>query len=290
MQSKPTDTHDELPQLGPRAAESHKGDYGRVLMIGGSVGMAGAISLAGMAALRSGAGLVTLAVPESCLAVVAGFEPSYMTYPLPCDARGRLTVAAREEIVRLAATADCLAVGPGLGRSSSLTALVQWMYQVLPKPLVVDADGLFALSEPGGLLNEPGGPRILTPHAGELRRLLHLDASGRSELELCAVQLALSSHAVIVLKGHRTFVTDGRQGTHNLTGNPGMATGGSGDVLTGVLAGLLGQGLTPFNAARLGVHVHGLAGDLAAEQLGQVSLIASDLPRYLPQAFRHLER
>lgn len=289
MQGKPTETHDELPRLAPRPLDSHKGDYGRVLLIGGSLGMAGAISLAGLAALRSGAGLVTLAVPEVCLSVVASFEPSYMTYPLPCDARGRLTISAREEIARLAAGVDCLAVGPGLGRSAPLTALVQWMYQVLPNPMLIDADGLYALSQPGLLWRDAGGPRVLTPHPGELRRLVDSDEETRDGLELRAAQLALSSQAVVVLKGHRTWITDGRQGAHNLTGNPGMATGGSGDVLTGVITALIGQGLSPFQAARLGVYLHGLAGDLAAEQRGQVSLIASDLPAFLSLAFRHLE-
>ncbi len=282
-------SHSDLPALPVRSADSHKGDYGRALLIGGSRGMSGAIALAGLACLRSGAGLVTLAVPDNCLEVVASFEPSYMTVPLPCDAAGRLTVAAQERLAELADTATCLACGPGLGRSPRVTDLVTWMYEVLPQPVVFDADALFALAERRDRLEEPAGPRILTPHLGELRRLAGIGDLQRGPAELFAAQFAAATRSIVVLKGHRTVVTDGRQATHNTTGNPGMATGGAGDVLTGIITALVAQRLTPFNAARLGVYVHGRAGDLAAAALGQTSLIARDIAQHLPAAFMELE-
>jgi NAD(P)H-hydrate epimerase len=277
-----------LPKLPPRRPESHKGDFGRALLIGGSRGMSGAIALAGMAALRSGAGLVTLAVPDRCLEVVASLEPSYMTTPLPCDDRGRLTAEAQDEIARLAATATCVACGPGLGQSDSLTELVAWSYESLSAPLVLDADGLNAIVGGDDRLRAPGGPRILTPHPGEFRRLVaDRDAQASVEqLRRQAVQLAGALGVVVVLKGHRTLITDGERRTFNATGNPGLATGGTGDVLTGVITALVCQGLSPYEAAQLGAHVHGLAGDLAASQLGMVSLVARDLMTYLPEAFQ----
>lgn len=281
-----------LPQLPARRPESHKGDFGRALLLGGSRGMSGAIALAGMAALRGGAGLVTLAVPDACLDVVASFEPSYMTSPLSCDQDGRIVLAAKEAIVELSENATCVACGPGLGRSRELTELVGWLYENVTRPVVFDADALNALSSRADGLAAAGGPRILTPHPGEFRRLVDDNASRSSVDSLCerAVELAEEQGVVMVLKGHRTLITDGARITYNATGNPGMASGGSGDVLTGLIAALLCQGLAAFDAAQLGVHVHGLAGDLAADRLGQVSSIASDLVNHLPEAFRRLDR
>jgi len=286
-----------LPQLPPRRADSHKGDYGRALLIGGSRGMSGAMGLAGMATLRSGAGLVTLAVPRGIQDVVASFEPSYMTHGLTDD-RGHLAAPAADEVLTLAANATAIALGPGLGRRPVLTEIAARLYDEIDKPMVVDADGLFALAERRGVLTQPAGPRILTPHPGEFARLTGqpYDPSQRAE---AAAKLARGEAATgeaastagnhpttVVLKGHHTVVTDGQRYSINQTGNPGMATGGSGDVLTGIITALLCQGLPPFDAARLGVHVHGLAGDLAAADIGEVSLIASDLLDYLPAAFQ----
>ena len=276
-----------LPTLPERAIDAHKGHFGLALLVGGSRGMAGAMGLAGMAALRGGAGLVRLAVPDVCLDTIAAFEPSYMTAPLPSDRAGRIALAARERIVELAETATVVACGPGMGRSLGLDALVAWLYVNLPQPMVVDADGLNALSSRPEVLSEPGGPRILTPHPGEFARLLGKTFRiAPQKAPPVAINLAARLGVVIVLKGHRTCVTDGTTRAINTTGNPGMATGGSGDVLTGLVAALACQGLSPFDAARLGVYLHGLAGDLAAEQLGQESLAASDLVRFLPEAFR----
>jgi NAD(P)H-hydrate epimerase len=278
-----------LPCLPPRRPDSHKGDYGRALLIGGSWGMAGAISLAGMACLRSGAGLVRLAVPAGILETVAGFEPSYMTVPLFGD-KGRrigLTAGDLQNITALAAQATCVAIGPGLGQSAELTALVCAAYQTLKQPLVVDADALNALAAASSDLAQHSGPRILTPHPGEFCRLAKLTPdTPRGDQITRAKLLAEEMGTVILLKGNQTLITDGTRQVVNETGNPGMATGGTGDVLTGVITALVCQGLTPFDAAVLGAHVHGLAGDLAAAELGQVSLIASDLLRYLPKAFQ----
>jgi ADP-dependent NAD(P)H-hydrate dehydratase len=276
----------ELPRLPPRLPESHKGDYGRALLIGGSRGMTGAIALAGMACLRGGAGLVKLAVPDVCLDVAAGFEPSYMTFPLPSDKEGRLKFAAKDALDELLAAATCVACGPGLGRSGETTRFVKWLYRSVAQPLVLDADALNALASLSNGLAKPAGPRILTPHPGEFARLVGKKQLSPDDQAKQAIALAKQHGLVIVLKGHRTLVTDGTREVRNTTGNPGMATGGTGDVLTGLITALVCQGLAPFEAAQLGVHLHGLAGDLAAAELGQPSLIASDLIRFLPQAMQ----
>ena len=284
-----------LPQIPPRDPASHKGDFGRVLLIGGSRGMSGAIALAGMAATRSGAGLVTLAVPDACLETVACFDPCYMTIPIACDTEGRLAASAKSALLELTANFTSVGLGPGLARGSGVTQLVSEIYKRVTCPMVVDADALNALVErPAGLAN-PGGPRILTPHPGEFRRLVgahfSLDESREQTRQSReeARRLAEEFGVIVVLKGHQTLITDGRQSYENETGNPGMATGGAGDVLTGVITALLGQGFTPLDAARLGVHVHGLAGDLACDDLGEVSLVASDILEYLPESFQELQ-
>lgn len=279
-----------LPRLPVRDPEGHKGSYGTALLVGGSPSMSGAISLAAMAALRSGAGLVRVATSSQCLNVVAGHEPSYMTVPLPTDRKGRISLSAEAVIRKQAAAATAVALGPGLGRSLGLDALVWRLYADLPQPLVVDADALNALSARWSWDRLPAGPRVLTPHPGEFARLLHREPIEPERREQMAVELAAQSRTVVVLKGHRTLITDGRTWWKNTTGNPGMATGGSGDVLTGIITALLCQHLPPFDAARLGVFLHGLAGDLAAAELGQESLIASDLLRFLPAAFREFHR
>lgn len=276
-----------LPNLPPRKPDAHKGDFGRALLIGGSRGMSGAIALAGMAALRSGAGLVKLAVPDCCLEVIASFDPVYMTVPLPHDSEGRIDRAAQQQLTGLIQLATCIALGPGIGRSEGLTALVEWLYTTCPKPMVVDADALNALATRPVPLGGAGGPRVLTPHPGEFARLL------RGDEELSWLQQARRAEAlakehgvVIVLKGHRSLITDGDKSIRNSTGNPGMAKGGSGDVLTGVITALVCQGLSPIDAAQLGCHVHGAAGDLAALRRGEVSMTARDLLRGLPNALR----
>ncbi|MDZ4781669.1 MAG: NAD(P)H-hydrate dehydratase [Planctomycetia bacterium] len=266
-----------LPQLAPRDPESHKGDYGRLLLIGGSRGMSGAIALAGLAAVRSGAGLVRLATPDVSLDAVAAQFPAYMTLALPSDRHGRIARTAWDALHRAIEQVNVVAIGPGLGRSLGLGWLVDRLYREVALPMVVDADALNALADRGTPLAEHSGPRILTPHSGEFRRLVPNSSNDRAEQESQAIELARSAGIVLVLKGHHTLVTDGKMSFHNTTGNPGMATGGSGDVLTGVITALLGQGLTPLDAARLGVYLHGAAGDIAADVYGEVSLTPLDI-------------
>ncbi len=281
-----------LPRLPAREADSHKGDYGRALLVGGSRNMSGAIALAAMATLRSGAGLVTVAVPRSIQGVVAGINPCYMTRGLADDdghfSRDAWNASLGQEIAPTAA-----AVGPGIGRTDAVMEFVRFIFQAGDVPAVFDADALFALAVGDFDLSKRAAARVLTPHPGEFARLSKQPYQRNNRWKIAGdfVQQYSSSNGyplVLVLKGHDTVITDGQRYAINHTGNPGMATGGTGDVLTGVITALLCQGLSPFDAARLGVHVHGLAGDLAAADLGQVSLIASDVVEYLPKAFRAL--
>ena len=284
--SVPTQDSSPLSVLPPRSADSHKGDYGRALLIGGSQGMAGALAMAGLACLRSGAGLVTLATSSACQPTVAALEASFMTLPLPCDAKGRIASSALAALEPFLESATAVALGPGLGRSQQLVEFIGRLYRQVKQPMVVDADALDALARQPEVLPQAGGPRILTPHPGEFARLTARDSIPLEQRETWAVEFAQQTGVVLVLKGHRTVITDGKRLALNTTGNPGMATGGSGDTLTGILTALLCQHLDPYDAARLGCHVHGLAGDLAAAELGQIAMIASDLTRYLPTAWQ----
>ena len=278
----------DLPRLPPRRRESSKYDYGRVVVVAGSRGMAGAAALASMAALRSGAGLVEAVVPESIQATVAGFDPCVMTCGLPEDEAGRFAAAALPQLKAGVASADVVAVGPGLGRSEVIVEIVAKLWKTLPMPAVFDADALWALSQLGlSAAADHAGPRVLTPHAGELQRLLGEEpsraaAADRKRLEQAAIALARDTGCVLVFKGPDSLITDGTRQAHNETGNPGMATAGTGDVLTGVITALLGQGLGPFEAARLGAWVHGAAGDVAVSAHGEPALTAADLLKHLP--------
>jgi len=276
----------QLPKLKPRSPDSHKGDFGRVLMVAGSRGMSGAAVLCGSAALRGGAGLVRIAVPEGIWPVVAAGNPCFMTAPSPQDEAGRLSAAAESQLLDLAQANDVLGIGPGLGRSADLDKLLPQLLAKVQTPIVLDADGLNPFAGNAAKLKSHGGPLIITPHPGEFARLMGSDAQTvQGQRRELAARLAAECGLIAVLKGQGTIVTDGRRIYQNTTGNPGMATGGTGDVLTGVIASLLAQGLEPFAAAALGVHVHGLAGDLARDDKGEVSLIATDLLDYLPRAF-----
>jgi ADP-dependent NAD(P)H-hydrate dehydratase len=275
-----------LPVLPPRAADSNKGNFGRVLVVAGSRGMSGAAVLCGSAALRGGAGLVRVALPQEILPIVAAGNPCYMTAPLPQDEHGGLAEAARDDLLSLARANGVTAFGPGLGRGPVIGPLLEALLTQTPTPLVLDADGLNALPPHLGLLRFRAAPLILTPHPGEFGRLIGREiADVQARRQELAVGFAAEHGVVLVLKGHGTVVTDGRRVYINNTGNPGMATAGSGDVLTGVIAALAGQGLDAFAAAQLGVYLHGLAGDLARADLGEIGLIASDLLYHLPRAF-----
>jgi NAD(P)H-hydrate epimerase len=277
----------DVPHLPPRPLDTNKGTFGRVLIVSGSRGMSGAAVLCAGAALRGGAGLVRLAVPEGILPIVAAANPCYTTAPLPQDAQGRLSAAALPELLELLRGNSVAVLGPGLGQSHEIGDLLVAILEQTTTPLVLDADALNALAGRLDALRKHQGPIVLTPHPGEFARLLGCDIpTVQARREELAARFAATHGVVLVLKGHGTVVTDGRRVYVNTTGNPGMATGGTGDVLGGLIAALMGQKLETFAAAQLGVYLHGLAGDLARGQVGEVSLIASDLLGFLPGAFR----
>ena len=271
-----------LPSLPERAADAHKGTLGRVLCVGGSRGMAGSIALAARAALASGAGLVTAAVPDRIVETVAGFHPAVMTRPLDCDAAGRLTLAAAEDAVEWADAGDAAVIGPGLSRADLAQSFAREFITRADVPLVIDADALHAVAADAGCLNgQP--PRVLTPHPGEFAALSGASIEDvQSDRTAHAQRLAAAHSVVVVLKGAGTVVTDGRRTEVNETGNAGMATAGTGDVLTGMIAALLAAGMAAWDAARLAVHVHGLAGDDAAVRLSQTGMTSLDLLESLP--------
>lgn len=287
-----------LPLLSARDPHSHKGDFGRVIVIAGGRGMAGAAALCGLTCLRSGAGLVTIASPASAQPTVAGFSPCYMTVPLPEDDQGRLAEDDLSTLDDLLESADAAAFGPGLGQTEQVRAATDHFYRKRPLPAVIDADGLNALSkltdDHDDFLEKSAAPRVLTPHPGEFARLTGTQPGNDEEARVAAAgELArrnAKGELIVVLKGYRTVVTDGQQYAVNATGNPGMATGGTGDCLTGLITTLLAQGHPPFTAARLGVHLHGLAGNRAAEKHGETAMIATDLIDALPEAFASMKR
>ncbi len=276
-----------LPKLPKRRADTNKGDFGKVLIVAGSAGMTGAAVLASEAAYRSGAGLVTLACPSSLVPVLSARQTCAVVRPLADSGAGHLAPPAREQVAELSDACSVVAMGPGLGGEPPTVQEVREVVTMVGKPLVLDADALNAFAEHPDLLARGAAPRVLTPHPGELSRLTGAPiADIQKRREAAAKEAASRFLGVVVLKGHKTVVTDGGRTYVNTTGNPGMATGGSGDVLTGVIAALIGQGLSPFDAARLGVYLHGMAGDIAAKSVGETSLMATDILDALPAAFR----
>ncbi len=245
--------------------------------------MAGAIALAAMAAARSGSGLVSVVVPDRCLETVASFDPGLMTIPAPDTPDGQFAKAATATLQQPLERATALAIGPGMRTGEGAVQWVHLLATAVSKPRVFDADALNALAlQP--LTSPFQGPVVLTPHPGEWQRLSGVSAKDRSAQIEAAVQLASRWNCVVVLKGTATLVTDGQSRWFNSTGNPGMAKGGSGDCLTGLISGLLAQGLSAWDAARLGVYTHGLAGDLAAQQRGQYGMTPQDLIHCIPDA------
>ena len=279
--------------LPRRSRQGHKGTYGTVLGIGGSRGMAGAVALAGRAALLAGAGLVRLAVPDPILETVAGYFPEPTTIPCPADHAGRFAFDAWEPLLAHAEQCTVMFLGPGLGRSGELDRLVPLFLQKITKPIVVDADALNALSVAGTLGFPLPQPVVMTPHAGEFARLRGEPTPPEKDpakRQAAAREFSRRLGIVLVLKGHETIITDGEQLSRNTTGNPGMATGGSGDVLTGMIAGLMAQRFSPvFDAVRLAVHLHGLAGDIAAARFGEESVTATAILDAIPNAFARIK-
>ena len=276
----------QLPaQLLHRRLNAHKGDFGHIFILAGSRRFSGAAVLCSEAALRTGAGLVTLGIPKSLNNAIIKIKPKeVMTLPLPQTREGSLSVRSYKKIEDFIKNIDVLVAGPGLSQNKSTQDLVRKVISKTDKPVVVDADGINALV---GHLDLLGVVQILTPHPGEMARLLGISVkrvqNNRKEI---AKKFARDYNVTVVLKGYNTVVADKRNIYINRTGNPGMATAGSGDVLTGMIAACLGQGLSAFAAAKCAVYLHGLAGDLAAKEKTQISLIASDIIDKIPEAVK----
>lgn len=269
-----------MTRLPKRRRDSHKGDYGRVLVVAGSPGMCGAAALAARAAQRAGAGLVYVACPERVLDVLSVKLDCAVIRPFPVQ-------GAAARILEHAADCDVAVVGPGLSREGYVVDALRELIPALEIPFVLDADGLNAFQGQADLLARGHAPRVLTPHPGEASRLLDRPvAELEKDRKASVVELAKRFLAVALLKGRHTLISDGAKTAVNKTGNPGMATGGSGDVLAGIIGALMGQGMSPYDAAVYGAHVHGRAGDLAKRKLGEISLTAGDLVEALPAAFR----
>lgn len=275
-----------LPPLPEHAPDTHKGMCGRVLVIAGSTGMTGAGALAAMAALRSGAGLVTWAIPEPLAPIAAIKCTEVITAPLPSTENGNPSIEARDYLSEASHEADAVILGPGLPTAGETGELLRLLIPEIYAPLILDAGGLTAMGTNHKPLAKRRKATVLTPHPGEMSRI-----NGKRVDEIlqdrpaAARALAEATEAIVVLKGAGTVVSNGNETWTNETGNPGIATAGSGDVLSGVLAALLAQGLEPYDAARLGAYLHGLAGDLATAALGPHGVIASDIVERLPAAF-----
>ncbi len=276
-----------IPKLKPRPIDAHKGDFGKVLIVAGSLGMSGAAALAGKAALRSGAGLVRIATPKSILPIVAAIDPCYTTIPLPEDDAGRISAKATAQIINAAAQNDATAFGPGIGTTTDLRNVLAQLIEQQALNLIIDADGLNNLATLGDWPDKAKANIILTPHPGEMKRLWSplIREPIPQDRQNQAVTLAQRTNAIVVLKGAGTVVTDGDKVYTNKTGNPGMATAGSGDVLTGIITALKAQGLDALQAAILAVHTHGRAGDIAAKNKTQTSLTATDIINNIPKAW-----
>ncbi len=269
-----------LPERDPAA---HKGNFGRVLLLCGSVGFTGAAALAARAALRTGSGLIFVGVPERVYPILAAKLDEPMVFPLPDDGCGRLSALGAAEIAWRLRDCDACLVGPGLGRSPEILEIVRAVLAASPCPVVLDADGLNALDGHIDVLRGAARPVVLTPHEGEFARLGGDLSPGR---RAAAEAMARDTGAVVLLKGRGTVVTDGSRTYVNPTGNPGMATGGSGDVLSGILTSLLGQGLAPLEAAAAAAYVHGAAGDDCAARLGQYGMTPGDMVEALPRQLK----
>lgn len=271
-----------LASLPDRDPWGHKGTFGKLLLLCGSKGYTGAAYLSAMGALRTGAGLVFLGVPECIYAIEAVKLTEPVVFPL-ADAGGKLSAEALTEILERLPKMDAVLIGPGLGQSPGTLAVVKAVLEEAHCPLVLDADGINLVAGHRDILRGRKAPTILTPHDGEFTRLGGVLTENRME---SAASLARELGCVVLLKGHETCITDGTTHYRNKTGNPGMAVGGSGDVLAGMIAGLLGQGLPPIQAAACGAWLHGAAGDLAARDLGQYAMLPTDLLNRLPRLLK----
>ena len=271
-----------LDILPDRDASAHKGDFGRILLLCGSRGYTGAAYMAAMGALRTGAGLVYLGVPESIYTIEAVKLNEPIVFPLP-DEEGMLAASATQKILELLPKMDAVLIGPGMGQSKGVMAALKTVLREFDCPVVLDADGINLLAQHKYLLRGRTASTVLTPHEGEFIRLFGQIVPDR---QTAAEKLALELNCIMVLKGHGTIITDGSLSYYNPTGNPGMAVGGSGDVLAGMITSLLGQGITPLEAASAAVWLHGAAGDRCAEKLGQYAMLPTDLLEELPRLMK----
>ena len=272
-------THEDILNILPdRKPDSHKGNYGKILLLCGSLGYTGAAALAAMGALRSGAGLVYLGVPESIYAIEAVKLTEAIVFPLP-DENGMLSAKAVPLIREKLKTMDAVLIGCGLGISTGTMAVLDAVLREFKGPVVVDADAISMVAQYSELLKERMHPTILTPHEGEFLRL----RIGTDEDRIAgAMTAAKELNCIVLRKGHQSVITDGNDCYINPTGNPGMAVGGSGDVLSGILVSLLGQGIAPLEATACAAWIHGAAGDRCAEKLGQYGMLPKDMLQELP--------
>ena len=266
----------------PRPNNSHKGNYGKDLLLCGSKGYTGAAALSAMGALRVGAGLVYLAVPESIYVIEALKLTEPIVLPLP-DEGGKYAQEAISAIRPLLQGKDVILIGPGMGQSSNTEAVVCAVLREFQGPVILDADGINVMRAHIDVLRERKYPTVITPHDGEFIRIGGVISEDRIA---SAVNLANDLGVVVLLKGNRTIITDGQNCYINTTGNPGMATGGSGDVLAGMIAGLIGQGIAPLQAAACAAWLHGAAGDICAEQIGQYGMLPGDMLDVLPRLLK----
>lgn len=273
---------DVLRILPDRDPFAHKGNFGKILLLCGSKGFTGAAALAAMGALRCGAGLVYLGVPESIYEIEAIKLTEPVIFPLP-DTNGSFGQQAVDKILSRLQGMDAVLIGPGIGRTDGTFAVVKAVLESYNRPVVLDADGINVLSEHIDLLRGRTGPTVLTPHDGEFARIGGILTKDRAQ---AAMAFAQETKSIILLKGHRTVITDGRMCYLNQTGNPGMAVGGSGDVLAGMITALIGQGISPLEAAACGAWLHGAAGDICAKEIGQYGMLPTDMLQVLPRLLK----
>lgn len=278
--------------LPERKKETHKGTYGHLFVIGGSPGLTGAVCLACLSALRTGCGMVTAGVPESTNDIFEIKITEVMSKPLPESGRKTISPLAVEKCLDfIEKNADGVVIGPGISTDTGPQLFFNQTFPHIKKPVVIDADGLKLLSKNLDFLGNKSGQIIITPHPGEMSVLTGLSITEiQSKREKISAEFAKKYSVIVVLKGYRTIVSDGEKTYVNLTGNPGMATAGSGDVLSGIIGGLVVQGFSLWKSAVMGVYIHGLAGDIAAKKYGEYSLIAGDIIEFLPEAIKHIQQ
>ena len=274
--------HEQVLSILPdRAVDAHKGDFGKILLLCGSKGYTGAAYLAAQASLRSGAGLVFLGVPESIYQIEAVKLNEAIVFSFP-DENGKLSAAAIPEILQRLPKMDAVLIGPGLGQSDGVFQVVKAVLEQAACPVVLDADGINLITAHKDIVRGRSAPTILTPHAGEFGRL----GGNPEERTVAAETMARELGCIMLLKGHHTVITDGETTYITPTGNPGMAVGGSGDVLAGIITALLGQGITPLEAAACGAWLHGAAGDICAAEIGQYGMLPTDMLNALPRLLK----